>query len=135
MYARKQGLAPSRLRETVARWAEQTSLRQAARETGMSPTGLRKVLDGTRLHASTERKLVSWYMRHVAQQGGWGALDADTAATARELPTAGIPPGQRQALREAFLAMAEDGYRKANLPIPAWVESLRGQADPAEQGE
>lgn len=133
MYARKQGLALSRVRETVARWAEQTSLRQAARETGMSPTGLRKVLDGTRLHASTERKLVSWYMRHVAQQGGWGALDADTAAAALELLTAGIPPGQRQALVDAFLAMAEDGYRKANLPIPAWIESLRG-GETAQEG-
>lgn len=128
MYARKQGVAISRVRETVARWAEQTSLRQAARETGMSPTGLRKVLDGTRLHASTERKLVSWYMRHVAQQGGWGALDAETAAAALELLTAGIPPGQRRALVEAFLAMAEDGYRSSGLPVPGWIESLRADA-------
>lgn len=132
MYARKQGLALSRVRETVARWAEQTSLRQAARETGMSPTGLRKVLDGTRLHASTERKLVSWYMRHVAQQGGWGALDADTAAAALELLTAGIPPGQRKALVDAFLAMAEDGYRAANLPVPGWIEALRADAEKGE---
>lgn len=125
MYARRQGVPISRVRETVARWAEQTSLRQAARETGMSPTGLRKVLDGTRLHASTERKLVSWYMRHVAQQGGWGALDAETATAALELLTAGIPPGQRRALVEAFLAMAENGYRDAGLPVPPWIEELR----------
>lgn len=132
MYARKQGLALSRVRETVARWAEQTSLRQAARETGMSPTGLRKVLDGTRLHASTERKLVSWYMRHVAQQGGWGALDAETAAAALELLTAGIQPGQRRALVDAFLAMAEDGYRSSGLPVPGWIESLRAEAQRGE---
>jgi hypothetical protein len=126
MARRNVGPSLARLREALERWVEKTSLRQAARETGMSPTGLRKVLDGTRLHASTERKLVSWYMRHVAQQGGWGALDAGTAAAALELLTAGIPPGQRQALVDAFLAMAEDGYRKANLPIPSWIESLRG---------
>lgn len=132
MYARRQGVAISRVRETVARWAEQTSLRQAARETGMSPTGLRKVLDGTRLHASTERKLVSWYMRHVAQQGGWGALDAETAAAALELLTAGIPPGQRRALVDAFLAMAENGYRDAGLPVPPWIEELRSEAERGE---
>ncbi len=125
MYARRQGLAISRVRETVARWVEQTSLRQAARETGMSPTGLRKVLDGTRLHASTERKLVSWYMRHVAQQGGWGAVDPETASSALELLTAGMPPAKRKAVVETFLAMAEEGYRGANLPVPGWVEALR----------
>lgn len=132
MYARRQGVAISRVRETVARWAEQTSLRQAARETGMSPTGLRKVLDGTRLHASTERKLVSWYMRHVAQQGGWGALDAETAAAALELLTAGIPPGQRRALVDAFLAMAENGYREAGLPVPPWIDELRAEEQRSE---
>ncbi|HEV2149114.1 MAG TPA: hypothetical protein VGR37_17030 [Longimicrobiaceae bacterium] len=132
MYSRKT-VPIARVRETVARWAEQTSLRQAARETGMSPTGLRKVLDGTRLHASTERKLVSWYMRHVAQQGGWGAVDPETASAALELLTAGLPPGQRRAVVEAFLAMAEDGYRGAGLPVPDWIEKLRtgnGEGEP-----
>jgi hypothetical protein len=134
MYSRK-SVPIARVRETVARWAEQTSLRQAARETGMSPTGLRKVLDGTRLHAATERKLVSWYMRHVAQQGGWGAVDPETASAALELLTAGLPPGQRRAMVDALVAMAEDGYRQASLPAPEWIEELRAGAPEGEPRE
>lgn len=125
MYSRRKGLPVSRVRETVARYAEQTSLRQAARETGMSPTGLRKVLEGSKLHASTERKLVSWYMRHTAQHGDVGALDPDTAAAAIALLTEGMSHAQQRLLVEAFLKMVEEGYRRSETPVPGWVEALR----------
>ena len=128
MAARSGRLSIARLRQAVERWVERTSLRQAARETGMSPTGLRKVLSGSRVHASTERKLLTWYLRHVAQQGDWGALDADTAAAALGLLTEGLPAAQRRAVIGGFLERIDRGYRESGLAVPGWVQALRGDA-------
>src|SRR5688500_1639153 len=49
MAGRSRGVPLAVLRQAIERWVEKTSLRQAARETGMSPTGLRKVLSGSRV--------------------------------------------------------------------------------------
>lgn len=121
---RSRGLPLARLRHAVERWVEKTSLRQAARETGMSPTGLRKVLSGSRVHASTERKLLTWYLRHVAQQGDWGALDADTALAALALLTEGLPEPQKKTIALGFLRRLEAGYRDCMLAVPGWIQAL-----------
>lgn len=130
MAGRSRGVPLALLRQAMERWVEKTSLRQAARETGMSPTGLRKVLSGSRVHASTERKLLTWYLRHLAQQGDWAALDADTAAAALTLLTEGLLPGTRRALVSAFLERIDRAYRDAGLVVPGWVTTLR--SEPAE---
>lgn len=122
---RNGGPTVARLREAVARWVEKTSLRQAARETGMSPTGLRKVLGGSRVHASTERKLLAWYVRHVARQGDVAVLDPETASAALALLTEGIPQAQRRTLVDAFLRAVERAYLAAGLPVPSWIEGAR----------
>jgi hypothetical protein len=132
MAGRSGGLPLAVLRQALERWVEKTSLRQAARETGMSPTGLRKVLSGSRVHASTERKLLTWYLRHLAQQGDWGALDADTAAAALALLTEGLLPGTRRSLVSAFLERIEKAYRDAGLTVPAWVQTLRSEPPEGE---
>ncbi|MET0399841.1 MAG: hypothetical protein ABW277_23840 [Longimicrobiaceae bacterium] len=132
MAGRSRGLPLAVLRQALERWVEKTSLRQAARETGMSPTGLRKVLSGSRVHASTERKLLTWYLRHLAQQGDWGALDADTAAAALALLTEGLLPGTRRALVSTFLERIEKAYRDAGQVVPAWVQTLRSELPEAE---
>ena len=49
-----------KLRDAAARYAETTSLRQAAREIGMSPTGLHGFLTGNEPYLVTVRKLVAW---------------------------------------------------------------------------
>jgi hypothetical protein len=132
MAGRSRGLSLAVLRQALERWVEKTSLRQAARETGMSPTGLRKVLSGSRVHASTERKLLTWYLRHLAQQGDWGALDADTAAAALSLLTEGLLPGTRRSLVSTFLERIEKAYRDAGQVVPAWVQTLRSELPEAE---
>ncbi len=132
MAARSRGIPIARLREAVERWVEQTSLRQAARETGMSPTGLRKVLGGSRVHASTERKLLTWYLRHVAQHGNGGALDEAAAAAALALLTEELPPAPRRTVVSTFLRLVEGGYRDSGLVPPDWVEALRDRAPPGE---
>ncbi|HEV2149195.1 MAG TPA: hypothetical protein VGR37_17440 [Longimicrobiaceae bacterium] len=128
----KRGVSIARIREALARWVEKTSLRQAARETGMSPTGLRKVLGGSRLHTSTERKLLAWYLRHLARQGEHAAADVDTAAAALDLLTEGLPAPTRGMVAAGLLRRIAEGYRQAGLPVPAWVETLRSDASGRE---
>lgn len=126
MAGRDGGPSIARLREALERWVQKTSLRQAARETGMSPTGLRKVLSGSRVHASTQRKLLMWYVRHVAQNAGAALPDPETATAALALLTEGIPAAQRRTLVEAFVRGVDRAYRGAGIPVPPWVEAVRG---------
>lgn len=48
------------MRDAAAQEAERTSLRAAARAIGISPTGLKKFLDGTNPYAPTRRRLRRW---------------------------------------------------------------------------
>jgi hypothetical protein len=48
------------MHEAAAQEAERTSLRATARVSGISPTGLKKFLDGTNLYAPTRRRLRRW---------------------------------------------------------------------------
>lgn len=59
-----------RMREVLARRVEATSLRHVAREVGMSPTGVQKVLDGADSYSRTRRKLERWYVRESVRYGG-----------------------------------------------------------------
>lgn len=51
------------LRDAASACVESTSLRQAAREIGMSPTGLGNFISGTEPYLTTVRKLRDWYER------------------------------------------------------------------------
>jgi len=51
------------LRDAASAYADSTSLRQAAREIGMSPTGLGNFLSGTEPYLPTIRKLHDWHER------------------------------------------------------------------------
>ena len=81
------------------------------------------MLEGTRLHAETERKLRAWYLRHVAAAHP-SVVDPETAGAALELLTAGMPAEHRVALAETFLAAVSNECRRAELPPPEWVAAL-----------
>lgn len=49
------------IRRALQLYLDEASLRQAAREVGMSPTGLSKFLDGAEPYARTVKKLRAWY--------------------------------------------------------------------------
>jgi hypothetical protein len=49
------------IRAALRRHLDEASLRQAAREVGMSPTGLSKFLDGAEPHMRTVGKLRAWH--------------------------------------------------------------------------
>lgn len=48
-------------RDAMLRYLDHVSLRQAAREVGMSPTGLSKFCDGGEPYSRTVLKLREWY--------------------------------------------------------------------------
>ncbi|HLM67397.1 MAG TPA: hypothetical protein VK358_07715, partial [Longimicrobium sp.] len=70
------------LRETAQARVENTSLRSVAREIGMSPTGLKKFLQGTAPYSPTLRRLRNWYVQYAAVQSGEVQTQDATAALA-----------------------------------------------------
>lgn len=111
------------LRRAAAARVDATSLRGAAREIGMSPTGLRKFLDGTTPHAVTLRRLRTWYLHHASASAG--ALSHTDAAVALAVLTQGLPPGLRRELAGAVLDALARAYDASRLPPPSWIEDLR----------
>ncbi|HYH78766.1 MAG TPA: hypothetical protein VEX86_03195 [Longimicrobium sp.] len=65
-----------KIRQALGAHLDQVSLRQAAREVGMSPTGLSNFLRGTQPYMPTVGKLGSWYDAHVC---GSAKQDSDEA--------------------------------------------------------
>ncbi len=54
------------IRTALRRHLDAVSLRQAAREVGMSPTGLSKFLEGSEPYMPTVMKLRAWHAAHSA---------------------------------------------------------------------
>jgi hypothetical protein len=57
------------IRAALRRHLDEASLRQAAREVGMSPTGLSKFLDGAEPYLPTVMKLRAWHAAHARGPG------------------------------------------------------------------
>jgi hypothetical protein len=56
------------IREEIAARVNATSLRRVAREVGMSPTGLRKFLDGADPYSPTVHRLRVWYLKFAIER-------------------------------------------------------------------
>ncbi|MBB4635923.1 helix-turn-helix domain-containing protein [Longimicrobium terrae] len=97
---------------------EQTSLREAAREVGMSPTGLSNFLRGARPSPGTLRKLQSWYVLEGARHVEMSASDGHAAIS---LLTEGIPAEYREHCKTEFLVTLGQVYREDR---PDWVRRL-----------
>ena len=117
------------LREAAAGHVENTSLRNVAREVGMSPTGLKKFLEGTTPYAFTVRRLRSWYVRHhAAQPSPIGVEDASAAlgVLVHDLHTT---PRKQTAL--SVLEAVGRGYEDSGKSKPAWIAELRTRYEAA----
>lgn len=84
------------VRSALRQRIEVTSLRTAAREVGMSPTGLRGFVDGSDPYVKTVRRARAWFAR-LQFHGGRGDL-AD--AHAIEVLVAPLSEEHREAARE-----------------------------------
>lgn len=112
----------ARLREALASRVEATSLRQTAAEIGMTPTGLRYVLDGGDPQAGTLRKLEAWYFWNVT--GVQGAAEGPEELAVLVL-VRGLPPEHRGAVAADLLARLEGAHAEAGLAPPGWIAEVR----------
>jgi transcriptional regulator with XRE-family HTH domain len=111
------------LRASAAARVDNTSLRAVAREVGMSPTGLRKFLEGTAPYAPTLRRLRSWYIRFGGSAGG--LVGVEEALAALSLLVQDLPAAERAAAADRAVETVAESFRNAGRPLPQWVSPLR----------
>jgi hypothetical protein len=119
---REQRLIPL-MREAVTERAERTSLRAAAREIGMSPSGLMKFLDGGTPYTKTIHRLRRWYVQHVGDARE--ELSEDEAHAALSVLVHDLPPGTRTQTMAAMVECVEQSYARTRRDVPAWVAGIR----------
>jgi hypothetical protein len=113
------------LREAARTFVDATSLRQAARDIGMSPTGLRGFLDGGVPYAKTERKLRAWYLREA--QRDVQAVPVEAAMNALRLLVGHFAPVLGREATGELLEVLERRCRESHTPVPRWVDQLRSR--------
>ena len=111
------------LRDAVAREVARRSLRQASREIGISPNGLRNFLNGAAPRSSTRGKIERW----VAARGTTGRPPT-VGHLVRLLGEIGtdLPPRQASALGRGVAELLVAAYESRRMPPPRWVRELAG---------
>lgn len=113
------------LRTAVIERVERTSLRSAAREIGMSPTGLKKFLDGNMPYTKTLHRLRKWYLQHAADtEGDIGEEDAQAAL---RVLVHDLPDEVRAETIQGLLRCMEESYTRSHHDVPAWIGELRAR--------
>jgi hypothetical protein len=113
------------LRTAVIERVERTSLRSAAREIGMSPTGLKKFLDGNMPYTKTIHRLRRWYLRYAAD-ARHEISDEDAFAALRVLMH-DLPPDAQAQTIQGMLECMEKSYAAAVRETPAWIGEMRAR--------
>jgi hypothetical protein len=116
------------LRGLAANRVERTSLRRVAAEIGMSPTGLKKFLQGTDPYSPTVRRLRSWFVEHADQDEN--PLRVEEADAALSVLVHDLPPDPRRHTAGGVLDCLGTGYDMAGRGRPAWVAELRARYGP-----
>jgi hypothetical protein len=116
----EQDLIPS-LRQAVIQHVERTTLRQVARQIGMTPSGLSKFMAGAEPYRKIRRKLEAWFTQTAAQADvGIGVHEPDAAAAAIRVLSTYFSPEDRGAFVDEILArldpvLPSDGAWRAEL--------------------
>ncbi|HEX6373854.1 MAG TPA: hypothetical protein VF006_33305 [Longimicrobium sp.] len=113
------------LRDTVAARAENTSLRRVAGEIGMSPTGLKKFLQGTDPYSPTLRRLRSWYVQYAAVQSG--EVQLEDASAAINVLLHDVAPAARRGMASRVIGALALGYKETGRDSPAWLSDLQSR--------
>jgi transcriptional regulator with XRE-family HTH domain len=108
---------------------ENTSLRSVAREIGMSPTGLKKFLQGTAPYSPTVRRLRNWYVQYAAVQAGEVHTQDATAALA--VLVHDLSPDPRRSAASCVLDCVSRGYDQSGKTRPVWINELRAHYEAA----
>ena len=105
--------------EAVRAAVRQRSLRAVARQIGMSPTGLRGVLDGAEPYGRTRDKLRAWY----ALEQGLERLPVAAAADIIVMLVRDVP--SRKAGVRHVLDAIETVHVAGRVPVPTWLPPVR----------
>ena len=98
---------------------DETSLRQTAQEIGMSPTGLRGVLDGAEPYGRTRERLRAWF----ARLEGLGELPLREAENTVLALVRRLPEPRTGAV--AVLDCVAELHARAGMSAPEWVAEVR----------
>jgi len=118
----KEGASIGTLRQAARIYVDATSLRHAARDIGMSPTGLRGFIDGADPYVKTTRKLTEWYVREIQSRSA--ELSRESAGSALSLLVQHMPEAQRGLTMLQVLDVLERRCRETSTPRPVWLVEL-----------
>jgi predicted phosphohydrolase len=127
MASPRDGASVETLREAARLYVDATSLRHAAREIGMSPTGLRGFIDGADPYVKTTRKLTEWYVREIQNRNA--ELTSESAGAALSLLLKHYPPAHRASVAQEVLEVLDNRCRETQTPRPAWLVDMREGAE------
>jgi predicted phosphohydrolase len=127
MASPRDGASVETLREAARLYVDATSLRHAAREIGMSPTGLRGFIDGADPYVKTTRKLTEWYVREIQNRNA--ELTSESAGAALSLLLKHYPPAHRESVAQGVLEVLDSKCRETQTPRPAWLVDMREGAE------
>lgn len=110
------------LREIAAGGVRNTSLRNVARQLGMSPSGLSKVLGGSRSQAATRRRLERWIVWNRARGGEPRVPPAEYAA---RVLVHGLPSRRQPHALSLLAETLARSFSEAGVDVPDWLAQLR----------
>lgn len=112
-------VSPERMRQAVTGAVLATSLRQVARDVGMSPSGLDKYITGiSEPYSQTRRKLEEWYVRNAVSHDG---ISDATAAAALMLLLDGIASELVERARHQITTAVVAAHRDGGTAPPRWA--------------
>lgn len=123
MVSSRSGVPLHVLREAARLRVEAIGLRPASREIGLSWSGLRTFLGGTRPHSATLHKLTEWYDRLL--QAPEAQLPVETARVLLSLLVQHVPPTRRGRVADAIVGLLRQEAEETGTALPAWVDALR----------
>jgi hypothetical protein len=115
------------VRAALEEAVERRSLRHVARETGMSPSGLRGVLVGAAPYGKTWEKLRVWYAG--SRPDPHRTLSPSTIAGLLRMLLRAVPEGERHAAIHRVLRAFEAAHAEAGAGEPAWLAEVRAMVD------
>lgn len=127
MASPRDGASIETLREAARLYVDATSLRHAAREIGMSPTGLRGFIDGADPYVKTTRKLTEWYVREIQNRNA--ELTRESAGAALSLLLKHYSPAHREGIAVEVLEVLDRKCRDTQTPRPVWLAEMREGAE------
>ena len=126
-------LPPSRpvrvdeLRDAARRAVEVSSLRQVAREIGLSAPGLSSFLEGASPRRGTVRKLQAWYVRRSTAGTD---VSEETARAALDLLVDSLTERKRGKVQRMILDVLGEAHRRGGTEPPPWLDVLREDEPP-----